>query len=125
MADLPTDQQLTDLVEKQPVGTGLIVAATIAGGAVIGSAIAVSMREGWIEEPKFEEDASTEQELFQFAMANLALILSGDALRQMILDMGREKFLKTMLYYGGALLAFKVVVDGVRYLKDRKVTEAT
>jgi hypothetical protein len=108
------------MAETKPLGLGIVAAAALAGGVAVGSAIAVSMREGWIEEPKLIEDPSPEQELMQFGVANVALVLGGDLLRSMIVDMGRDKFIKTMLTYGGALLAFKLVVDGVRYIKDRK-----
>jgi hypothetical protein len=106
---------ITRLVDTQPVGAGILAAGAIAGGVVLGSAMMLSFREGWIQEPEIPEEQSTGQELLQFGVAYGAVILGGEMLCDVIKDMGRTKFLWTI----GGFTALVAAARGVMALSGK------
>jgi len=114
-----SEQELIEAAEREPAKVGILAAAALVGGSALGAAMMHSMRQGWIEEPKLPEHQSVGEELAQFAVANVALVIGAASLRETILEMGRDEFLKTMALYGGGLFAFKLVVDGMRKLRRK------
>jgi len=112
--DFEKDIDIEELAQKQPVGLGFLAASALIGGAVIG---ALAFQSGWVEDFEIPEGQPVHEELLQFTAANVALIMGGYALKEAIVEMGRKEFFKTMGYYTAGLLAFKVVVDGVRWVR--------
>ena len=116
MPELPTEQVL----RQQPVAVGILAAAALVGGAVLGGAAVASLREGWVDESAYSlDDAPLGSQLGAWGMAQLSLVMGGYVLGESIREMGRDKWLRTMAYYGAGLLGLKVVVDGVRWLRDQ------
>jgi hypothetical protein len=112
-------QELLEQAEREPAGMGILAAAALAGGTVLGTAAMESIRRGWIEEPELPEEQPVHEELVQFFFANVGLVMAGHALREAALEMGPAKFGKTMLGYSAGLFAFKLLVDGVRKLRGK------
>ena len=104
------------LAEEQPVGLGMIVTAVLIGGTAIGAAAA---KAGWVEEYELPDNQPLHEEMLQFAFANVALVMGAKAMMDVVKDMGRTEFLKTMGYYGAGLFAFKLVVDGIRKVREK------
>jgi len=93
---------------------GILTAATLIGGTVLGAVAARSLREGWVQMPEIPEEQSPAQELLQFGIANGAMVMGMIPIRQVIIDMGRDKFLALMAAYGGALVLARLAVLGYR-----------
>jgi hypothetical protein len=110
-------QQLLEAAEREPAKAWLLAASALAGGTVIGAGLAKSMREGWIEEPDLPEHQPVSEELVQFFVANAGLVMMAASLREAAIDMGPPKFGKMMLLYSGGIVAFKLLVDGIRKLR--------
>jgi len=115
--DLPTDQELLTVAEREPTKVGVLAASALIGGFAIGAAFTESMRQGWIEERP--DELTTPQAWGDWVAANVGLILAGYSLREAIVEMGRDEFLKTMGLFSGAVVVLKLVTDAVRKAREK------
>lgn len=120
MAELPSDQDLSELVERKPVGAGVLIAALLIGGSVLGAAAMAGIQEGIIPKYEIPDDQPLHEEVTQFLFASGGMVLGGAALAEIIKSMGRDKFLMTMGTYGVGMLGVKLIIDGFAAVARRR-----
>jgi hypothetical protein len=115
---LPSDQELTQAVEQEPVKVGMLAAGALIGGFAIGAAFMEARQKGWIEEG-IPDEPTQPQAWGEWVAGNVGLVMAGYSLRESIVEMGRDEFLKTMGLFSGAVVAMKLVADAVRKAREK------
>jgi hypothetical protein len=113
-----------ELAQKNPIGTGILAAAALIGGSVIGAAAMAGIQEGIIPKYEIPDDQPLHEEITQFLFASGGVVLGGAALAEMIKSMGRDKFLTTMATYGLGMLGLKLIIDGFAAVARRRKAAA-
>jgi hypothetical protein len=115
---LPSDQELIESAEREPVKVGMLAAGALIGGFAIGAAFIEARQKGWIEEG-VPDNPTTPQAWGEWVAANVGLVMAGYSLRETIIEMGRDEFLKQMGWFSGAVVAMKLVTEAVRKAREK------
>jgi hypothetical protein len=116
---LPTDQEILETAERQPAAVGVLAAGALIGGFALGAAFTESVKQGWIEEPKIPDAPTQPQAWGEWVAGNVALVMAGYSLREAMVEMGRDEFLRQMGLFSGAVVAMKIVSDAVRKARGK------